>query len=295
MARAWYTFPAIQYQGFSGLSCPAVALCVAADHPSVVFSISDPGSSAPATAMENVSGPFGEVDYYGVSCPSVSFCAAIGRGFPPMSFLGVPAIATTTDPTNAASWTVSQLDDSFDPLPATAILACPSSSLCMYGSRYRLLMISHNPTGGAGTWVADATVDSYRITALSCPSVSFCMGVDDHGRAVTSTNPDATIPTWTLTNVFDATGGSQGSAPPSAPGAGLGVQPPPHKARCRVPNVLGKRLRSAKTAITKAHCQIGRITRTRTKPERHRKVLFETPRAGKLVPAGTKVRLVVGK
>lgn len=66
------------------------------------------------------------------------------------------------------------------------------------------------------------------------------------------------------------------------------------KKACTIPNVVGKQLAAAKTAITTAGCKVGTITkRQSTKPAGV--VLAESPAAGKRVLAGSAVALVVSK
>jgi PKD repeat protein len=66
------------------------------------------------------------------------------------------------------------------------------------------------------------------------------------------------------------------------------------KKACVVPNVVGKPLAKAKTAITAAGCRVGKITkRQSTKPAGV--VLAESPAAGRRIPAGSAVALTVAK
>jgi PKD repeat protein len=69
--------------------------------------------------------------------------------------------------------------------------------------------------------------------------------------------------------------------------------------RCVVPNVKGKSLRQAQTALGRAHCSLGKVKRPRHKPRRsagkHKKwalvVGSESPGAGRVEPNGTRVNL----
>jgi uncharacterized delta-60 repeat protein len=60
-------------------------------------------------------------------------------------------------------------------------------------------------------------------------------------------------------------------------------------AMCVVPKVKGKTLRAAKRALKRAHCAVGKVTRTRGR------VLSQKPKPGTKRPAGAKVALKVGK
>jgi hypothetical protein len=63
--------------------------------------------------------------------------------------------------------------------------------------------------------------------------------------------------------------------------------------KCVVPHVAGKKLASAETAVTKAHCALGRVKKASSKHVKTGLVISESPAAGKTLPAGTKVNLVV--
>jgi Tol biopolymer transport system component len=69
--------------------------------------------------------------------------------------------------------------------------------------------------------------------------------------------------------------------------------PPPPAVRCHVPRVVGLRLATARTRISRAHCRVGRIHRVHSK--RVGRVLHQSPRAGAVKPKGTKVNLTVGR
>jgi uncharacterized delta-60 repeat protein len=64
---------------------------------------------------------------------------------------------------------------------------------------------------------------------------------------------------------------------------------------CRVPNVMGKTLRSAKRAIKHAHCTVGRVTRAFSSKVGAGRVISQRPRPHRVLPAGAKIKLVVSK
>jgi hypothetical protein len=66
-------------------------------------------------------------------------------------------------------------------------------------------------------------------------------------------------------------------------------------ARCVVPNVKGKTLAAAKRKITAAHCRTGTVTRARSKTVRKGRVIRQSPKAGKKLPSGSKVKLTVSR
>ena len=62
-----------------------------------------------------------------------------------------------------------------------------------------------------------------------------------------------------------------------------------------VPKVIGMTLGRAKAAIVSHHCRVGTVTRAFSPQKTRGRVLAQRPSAGKKLPNGTKVKLVVGK
>ena len=94
-----------------------------------------------------------------------------------------------------------------------------------------------------------------------------------------------------------------GVPPPPGPPPGPGPAPPdpspcepacPQPPKCRVPRVVGKKLATARTAIRRARCSVGRIRRSRSRRAKGR-VAGQSPRAGRRVRVGTRVNLVVSR
>jgi beta-lactam-binding protein with PASTA domain len=65
--------------------------------------------------------------------------------------------------------------------------------------------------------------------------------------------------------------------------------------KCVVPKVVGMTLGRAKAAIVGHHCRVGTVTHAFSPKKKRGRVLAQTPRAGRKLPKGTKVKLVVGK
>jgi subtilase family serine protease len=63
---------------------------------------------------------------------------------------------------------------------------------------------------------------------------------------------------------------------------------------CLVPKLKGKSLAAAKSALTQAHCQAGKVTRKYSKVKKGR-VISQRPKPGTNLAAGAKVNLVVSK
>jgi hypothetical protein len=66
-------------------------------------------------------------------------------------------------------------------------------------------------------------------------------------------------------------------------------------AKCVVPNLKGKTLASAEQAITKAHCAVGKVKKAKSNHVKKGRVVSQGAGAGKSLPTGTKVSLVVSK
>jgi hypothetical protein len=69
------------------------------------------------------------------------------------------------------------------------------------------------------------------------------------------------------------------------------VAPP----QCKVPNVVGKSLAAAKLALKQRHCGAGKVSSAYSKKTKKGKVSAQSKPAGRVLPAGTKVNLVVSR
>jgi hypothetical protein len=84
------------------------------------------------------------------------------------------------------------------------------------------------------------------------------------------------------------------SLTPSAVG-GSGSESIPLGGACRVPNVVGKTLAKARKAIVKAGCNVGQVSRKSAARQKRGRVLSQTPRAGKKLSLGARVKIVVAR
>jgi hypothetical protein len=71
------------------------------------------------------------------------------------------------------------------------------------------------------------------------------------------------------------------------------ASPPP--ARCRVPKLVGKRLVSAKRMITLSHCRTGKIGYAYSRKRKKGIVISQSRRPGRVLPARSKIGLVVSR
>ncbi|MGH2921016.1 MAG: PASTA domain-containing protein [Gaiellaceae bacterium] len=60
-----------------------------------------------------------------------------------------------------------------------------------------------------------------------------------------------------------------------------------------MPNVIGRTLAAARTAIRRANCSVGKVRRTRSR--RIGRVIAQSPRAGVRRARGARVNLIVGR
>ena len=88
--------------------------------------------------------------------------------------------------------------------------------------------------------------------------------------ATTATSASATPATSATTATATATASASASASAS----------PPPPARCRVPRVIGFRLRNARQRIRRANCSVGRVRRVRTRRSLRGRVIGQSPRPG---------------
>jgi len=65
---------------------------------------------------------------------------------------------------------------------------------------------------------------------------------------------------------------------------------------CQVPKLKGKRLKAAKKALYRAECKLGKVQRrhVRSAKSKH-KVIKQSPKPGKVLASGSKVRVVIGR
>jgi Ca2+-binding RTX toxin-like protein len=84
------------------------------------------------------------------------------------------------------------------------------------------------------------------------------------------------------------------SPPPSLPPPAR-AKPNPPKARCVVPAVRNKALVAAKRAITGRGCRVGRIRKLYSARVKRGRVIAQAPGAGRRLPSGSRVGLIVSR
>jgi hypothetical protein len=183
-----------------------------------------------------------------------------------------PPAVTLTQPTDGATFT----------LPATVNLA--ATAFDSDGTVTKVEFFS-----GAAKLGEDATAP-YSFTWSGVAAGTYTLtarATDDLGGATTSAASTITV----------RAGDTPPTAPPPPPHPPLPPPPPPPPpppVRCHVPALREKLLRVARTRIAAAHCSFGRIRYVRSKKKKGL-VLAQSPVAGKTLPRGTRVKLVVSR
>lgn len=152
-----------------------------------------------------------------ISCPSTSFCVAVGE---------LDTIVSTTNPTGgASSWHIVKPTGEAntdchehwrppcrDPQDRQiGGVSCPSAQLCVAVTGDGYVYSSTNPTGPGDAWQVADTDGSGRDTHLfgiSCPTASLCVAVSGErytsGKVLTSTNPTGGAAAWTVTQLDES-------------------------------------------------------------------------------------------
>jgi hypothetical protein len=158
--------------------------------------------------------PRPNVPLLGISCPSTSFCVAVGE---------LDSIIATTNPTGGASaWhqakptgeANSDCHEYRDPpcgYPQDRRIrgvSCPSAQLCVAVTGEGYVYSSTDPTGPGDAWrVADIDDNgpNTHLLGVSCPTASLCVAVSGEGytsgKVLTSTNPTGGASAWRVTQL----------------------------------------------------------------------------------------------
>jgi hypothetical protein len=220
-ASAWSISPIPGWapgNGYAGLSCPSVSLCVGwlSTRGDVIVS-TDPADGPGAWHVEHIDSssvpcggnhPMPPTDCAGeitaMSCPLTSLCVAVdSNGY---------AVVSTDPRGGASTWSTQNIDPEsnlqkqYDPLQQ---VSCPSVSLCVAADWVGNLVTSTDPSDGASAWnLVPVEPNHYGfLTDLSCPSARLCLGGDYAGRVLGSTNPAGGRRAWKRFDIGAAFGG----------------------------------------------------------------------------------------
>jgi hypothetical protein len=162
-----------------------------------MFILASAGPAGAATWTARQLSEVGQAPFFGISCPSVSLCVAVGAN---------NTVASSADPSaGAAAWSAISLGGAGYPNQNEIKgVSCPSPQLCVAVSFEGLILTSTDPTGGVAAWsIADLNPSgpNTHFYSVSCPSPSFCAAVAGGGKIATSTNPTGGAPAWTVTQL----------------------------------------------------------------------------------------------
>jgi hypothetical protein len=115
------------------------------------------------------------------------------------------------------------------------------------------------------------------IDPMTCPTP------DDGSDPATPTTPSA-----------PSTSAAPAGGSPLAHVSTVGTQPRA-PARCRVPRLKGRTLRAAKRMLKARRCRLGKVKRGRAARRGKVVVVRQSPRAGARRPAGTRIRVTLGR
>ena len=204
-SQSWHVENLLSSYNFAwGISCPSSSLCVAVSeeeeasegHGQVILSSVEPtGSQADWKRVLPLYEKNKVGTLFGVSCPSTTFCVAVGQ-------VGLGGgILTSNNPTGEAkAWSGATIDVDEQFLFG---VSCASTSLCVTYNGKGTVFTSTEPTGGPSQWNPADIDGENELTGISCTSSpsTLCVATDNQGNVITSTNPTGGPSAWTVTNV----------------------------------------------------------------------------------------------
>jgi len=151
-----------------------------------------------------LAGEAAKVMMFGISCPTTSFCVAVG---------GNNSIASSTNPGGGAeSWSTVYAGSGAVVIEGGGFynggqvrgVSCPSPQLCVAVTFDGLIYTSTTPTGSASAWAVtdvDGPGPNTHFYGISCPTTTFCAAAAGGGRIATTTNPAGGAAAWTITQL----------------------------------------------------------------------------------------------
>ena len=149
----------------TSVSCAAPTFCVA---------MSSGGNSVSFNGISwSTQTAVGPSATYRISCPTVTFCAAVGVS----GTFGTPS---TVDKFNGHSWSMIQMHSSEDATDRLMDLSCSTPTMCV-----GVNLDGHVLTFDGTTWTTSQRALTKGLLSVSCPSSSFCLAVAASGDYVT--------------------------------------------------------------------------------------------------------------
>lgn len=143
-----------------------------------------------------------------------------------------------------------------------------------------------------GSWTGTAPI-SYAYQWQACDATAtICTDIPGQtGQVMRVTS----VELGDLLRVVVTASNVAGSASASSPGTDVERAVLTTRRRCVVPNVRGKTLRAARASIKRNHCRVGRVRRIFSGRTKAGRVVSQTPRAGRRLPVGARINVVLSK
>jgi len=151
---------------------------------------------------------------YGVSCPTTSFCVAVGTqntlivSQTPTGGIGDWRVLHPPAPIGPGKTCVDGEPDCYPPKSSLRSVSCPSPEFCVVVSYDGFAYVSTDPARGAAAWSSSLLPErqaNMHPTSVSCPTESLCVAVTGGyrapGRVLTSTDPLSG--SWQVTQLAD--------------------------------------------------------------------------------------------
>jgi len=146
----------------------------------------------------------------------------------------------------------------------------------------------------SGTDLEGATAVSFGAAAVS----SFVVNSESQITAISPAGKPGPAPISVTTVAGTATstqpfGFTEPAPTPAATSMPAPTTPAPARAACRVPNLSGRKLQVAKKRLKTADCKIGKVSKRRGATAAKGRVRQQSPKAGKVLAVGAKVKVTL--
>jgi hypothetical protein len=165
------------------ISCPSLALCVAADGDGYIFTSTDPAAVPPPSWQGSGVTPYSEFD--GISCPTDSLCV----GICPVGAEMGNCPGTQYGAGDLVTWNPAGGNFEFAKISADQLsgIWCPFGTLCFAADPNRGLLVTEDPGGGSKAWTVADKISN--IAGVACPTDSLCVAVSRAGTLLLGSPP----------------------------------------------------------------------------------------------------------
>jgi hypothetical protein len=164
----------------------------------------------------------------------------------------------------------------------------PSPTITGLGS------VSGPPSGGTTVLIAGTDFEGASVVRFgSTPASNFT--VDSEGQISAVAPAAATGPVTVSVTTIAGTATSSQQFTYQDPVTPPSTQPPTPVKNCTVPKLKGKTLKASKTKIKAADCKVGKVTKRKGAKATTGKVVGQSKKPGTVLPAGTVVKVTLGR